>query len=181
MTSDRKIAANRRNGRNSCGPRSAAGKTIASRNALRHGLAAIACRQSAPPADIAGFARALCGDDDDPALFAQAIVIADNETALRAVRAQQVAAIERLREPYVAPYSRRDNSLKLAKGRFFSAWLAEREINERLPEVLKKYRAKLAVVLENDEVASRRVPRPYHGMAHLAWDYPGGSCCTLCS
>ena len=30
----------------------------------------------------------------------------------------------------------------------------QREINERLPEVLKKYRAKLAVVLENDEVAS---------------------------
>ena len=32
MTSDRKIAANRKNGRKSSGPRSAAGKSIASRN-----------------------------------------------------------------------------------------------------------------------------------------------------
>jgi hypothetical protein len=40
MTSESKIAANRRNGRKSRGPRTAAGKSIASRNALRHGFAA---------------------------------------------------------------------------------------------------------------------------------------------
>jgi hypothetical protein len=154
MTSERKIAANRRNSRNSRGPRSAAGKSIASRNALRHGLAAIASRQSAPPAEIAEFARTLCGADNDPALFAQAILIADNEVALRAVRAHQVAVIERLREPYVVPYSRKDNSLTLAKDRVRSACLAERELKARLPEVLKKHKAKLAVVMEDDEVAS---------------------------
>jgi hypothetical protein len=39
MTSERQIAANRRNSRKSRGPRTAAGKSIASRNALRHGVA----------------------------------------------------------------------------------------------------------------------------------------------
>jgi hypothetical protein len=39
MTSPAKIAANRRNARRSTGPRSAAGKARARRNALRHGLA----------------------------------------------------------------------------------------------------------------------------------------------
>jgi hypothetical protein len=152
MTTKRKIAANRRNSSKSCGPRSAAGKSIASRNALRHGLAAIAHRRSAPLAEIAEFTGALC-EDDNPTQFAQAIVIAENEAVLGAVRAQQVAAIERLREPYIVPFSRKDNSLKLAKGRVFSAWLAERELNARLPELLKKYKAKVAIVMENDEVA----------------------------
>ena len=140
MTSTRKLAANRRNSGKSCGPRSAAGKSIASRNALRHGLAAIALRQSAPSAEIDEFAGALCGDNRDPAQFAQAMKIAENEMTLRAIRAQQVAVIERLREPYVAPFSRKDNSLELAKGRSFEAWLAGREIRARLPELLQKYK-----------------------------------------
>jgi len=38
MTSDRKVAANRRNAQKSTGPRTLSGKTIASMNALKHGL-----------------------------------------------------------------------------------------------------------------------------------------------
>ena len=45
MRSDRKSAANRRNSCKSCGPRTAAGKAIASRNALKHGLSAVVYRQ----------------------------------------------------------------------------------------------------------------------------------------
>jgi hypothetical protein len=41
MASERQIAANRRNAQKSSGPRSVAGKTRASRNAYRHGLAAV--------------------------------------------------------------------------------------------------------------------------------------------
>ena len=52
MTSARKVAANRRNSCKSCGPRTAAGKAIASRNALRHGLSAIVNRQATPSAEI---------------------------------------------------------------------------------------------------------------------------------
>jgi hypothetical protein len=140
MASNRKIAANRRNSRKSCGPRTAAGKAIASRNALRHGLAASTCRPCAPSGEIERFARAICGGDKDPAVFAQAVKIAENEMTLRAIGAQQVAAVERLREPYAAPLTSQDNSLQLATGRFMQAWLAHREVMACLPQVLDKYK-----------------------------------------
>ena len=38
MTTEKKAASNRRNAQKSTGPRSAAGKTLVSRNALKHGL-----------------------------------------------------------------------------------------------------------------------------------------------
>ena len=41
MSSEKQVAANRRNGLKSQGPRTAAGKGVSSRNALRHGLATI--------------------------------------------------------------------------------------------------------------------------------------------
>jgi len=54
MTSERQIAANRLNGRKSRGPRTTAGKSTASRNAVRHGLAAIGRRQ---PIETAAWRR----------------------------------------------------------------------------------------------------------------------------
>ena len=57
MTSEQKIEANRRNGRKSRGPRTAAGKLTASRNALRHGLASITHRQAMPVDEIIGLKR----------------------------------------------------------------------------------------------------------------------------
>ena len=63
MTSQAKILANRRNARKSRGPRTAAGKSIASRNAYRHGLAAITRELPALFPDIERMAKALCGDD----------------------------------------------------------------------------------------------------------------------
>lgn len=51
MASERQIAANRRNAQKSTGPRSAAGKKRASRNAYRHGLSI--------PGSGAGFIRAV--------------------------------------------------------------------------------------------------------------------------
>jgi hypothetical protein len=95
MTSQRKITANRRNSRNSCGPRTAAGTARASRNAQRHGLAAITHRLPIPSGEIERLARAICGDDKDPAMLAQSIAIAENELALRAIRERQVDCVER--------------------------------------------------------------------------------------
>jgi hypothetical protein len=92
MSSERRIAANRKNGRSS-GPRTKAGKIRASRNALRHGLAVISHDQSIPSGEIARLAKALCGDDSDPALLAQAQVIAQNAMVLRAIREQQTAVV----------------------------------------------------------------------------------------
>ena len=83
MSSERKITASRNNGRRNSGPRTKAGKTRASRNALQHGLAAISHGESIPSAEIVRLANAICGDDSEPALLAQAQVIAQNEMVLR--------------------------------------------------------------------------------------------------
>ena len=64
MASERQIAANRRNARNSTGPRSTSGRKRASQNAFRHGLT--------KPISSAEFARAvetlarqIAGDSED--------------------------------------------------------------------------------------------------------------------
>ena len=54
MSSNRKLAANKRNGCKSSGPRTAAGKKKASRNALKHGLSAVVHRQPALPPTSSG-------------------------------------------------------------------------------------------------------------------------------
>jgi hypothetical protein len=115
MTSARKIAANRRNSRKSCGPRTAAGKAIASRNALRHGFSAAIQRPRQPAGEIERFAKALCGDDRDPELFDQALDIAGNEQALRSIRAQRIAAIERLRDKGAIALANGNNALAMMK------------------------------------------------------------------
>ncbi|HKN07938.1 MAG TPA: hypothetical protein VJ376_00380 [Pseudomonadota bacterium] len=95
MTSAKQIAANRRNGPKSRGPRTAAGKSSARHNALRHGLAAVTCRYLSYSPIIERIARAICADEENPRLFEQALAIAENEVVLLRVRAQRVAAIER--------------------------------------------------------------------------------------
>jgi hypothetical protein len=141
----------KRNSRNGSGPRTTAGKSIASRNALRHGLAAITHRQAVRSTEIEQFARALCGDDSDAIIFAQAEQVAKNEMEQRAIRAQQVAVIERLREPYLVAFAKKDNTLQLAKGRFMEAWLAEREIAALVPKLLEKYKDQMSPTLKGDE------------------------------
>ena len=143
MSSERKVTANRSNGRRSSGPRTNAGKTRASCNALQHGLAVIMHDRSIPSGEVACFAKALCGDDSDPALLAHAKVIAQNEMVLRAIREQQIAVIERLREPTEVALTKRDNRLKLAKARSKQTRRSVKEIARRLPSVLEKYRDRL--------------------------------------
>src|SRR5262249_38471906 len=146
MSSERKITASRNNGRNNgrrSGPRTKAGKTRASRNALQHGLAAIGHGESIPSDDIARLANAICGDDSDPALLAQAQVIAQNDMVLRAIRQQQIAVVEGLREPTEIALTKRDNGVKLMKARSKQARRADKEITRLLPKVLEKYRDRL--------------------------------------
>ncbi len=121
------------------GPRSAAGKSRASRNALRHGLAALTHRPPEPTGEVNRLARAICGGDDDPLLLEAAVAIARNEIARRAIKAQQVAVIERLRDQTAIALAKGDNSLELAKARFLAAWLLNREIEARVPQLLAKY------------------------------------------
>ena len=158
MTSQRKITANRRNSRNSCGPRTAAGKAKASRNAQRHGLAAITHRLPVPSGETEQLARAICGDDEDPALFAQAIAIAENELALRAIRERQVECVERLREITAEPFAVGDNGVKLAKAIFQRAMLAREQILLLVPSFQEKYKDQLA---EFETPANKSPPSPF--------------------
>ncbi len=144
MTSERKIKANRLNGRKSCGPRTAAGKSIASRNALRHGLAAITYRQPTPVEEIERLARAICANDNDPTLLPPAVVVAENDFVLRTIQQQKILVIERLRDATAIALSKGDNSLTLAKARFLEMWVLHREIVTTLvPKLLERYRDQL--------------------------------------
>jgi len=128
MTSEKKIAANRINGQKSRGPRTAAGKSRASRNALRHGLAAITRDNPALFPDIERIAKATCGGDTSPLLFEQALLIAESEIVLRCVRAERVGLIERLRDTTAEPLANGDNRLALARARFNKAKLQYQQL-----------------------------------------------------
>jgi hypothetical protein len=143
MSSEREIAANRRNARRSRGPRTAAGKSVASRNALRHGLAALVHRHPVPSVALEEFAQALCNGDNDPALMAQARRIANNEMVLRAINAQQIAVVERCREPTAIALAKGDNSLALARARSRQGREAEAVLKALVANLIEKYKDEL--------------------------------------
>jgi hypothetical protein len=72
------------------GPRTIAGKTRSSLNALRHGLATRLPRQTAPPDAVDRLAQAICGGKDDAELLAAARAIAETSFVLHAIRQQKI-------------------------------------------------------------------------------------------
>jgi len=151
MTSERKAAANRRNGRKGRGPRSAAGKSVASRNALRHGFAALTHRHPAAKEDIEQVAEALCGDDPNPSLIEQARIIANNDLVLRAIGAQQLAVVERVREPTAIAFAKGPNDLRLADQRFRKAKLADKALVALRDRLLEQYKDELPAAIGRDD------------------------------
>src|SRR5262245_51657860 len=95
MTSERQIAANRRNARKSTGPHSGAGKKRASRNAYRHGLTLSITSTAAYAKQLAKLAREIAGDSKDAIVLERARTIAQAELDLARVRRAKVALIER--------------------------------------------------------------------------------------
>jgi hypothetical protein len=95
MTSQKQIAANRRNGRRSRGPRTAAGKAVSSRNARRHGLTRISRDNPDFARRIAAIARAICPDSSNPLLLEQALIIGETTCVLSAVQAERMAQAQR--------------------------------------------------------------------------------------
>jgi hypothetical protein len=135
VTSQRKIAANRINGRKSRGPRTAAGKAAASRNALRHGLAANPRNNPGLLAEIAQMAKAICADAADPLLFEAAVAVAESELMLRCISAQRIAVIERLRDGSARALARGDNSIAVGKVLLRELDLAMKETDRSLARV----------------------------------------------
>jgi len=162
MTSELQIAANRLNGRKSHGPRTTAGKSTASRNAVRHGLAAIRYRQPIETADLARLAKALCGNDEDPALYKQAVVIASHELVFRAISAQQIAVVERLRDPSAIALAKGDNRLQRAKARFLKGKLAYAALIALRDRLLEKYKNELKLFQYPDAVSEMDEAFPPH-------------------
>lgn len=137
-------------GRKATGPRTAAGKRKASRNAVRHGLAAITHRAPLPSVEIERLARAICGSDSDPELLARARTVAANESILETIRVEQCAAIERLRDSTANPLVKRSNGNKLGVAVALRAWLAYRELQSLLPTVIAKYKDRLPNPVRQD-------------------------------
>jgi hypothetical protein len=154
MTSNSKAESNRRNSQRSTGPRTAAGKATAALNSFKHGLAALECRRPAPSDEVAEFALALCGDDRHPAVFAQALKVAESHMMLRAIRGAKVAAVERLRDRHVTPFVRKDPLLDEAKAHRTECQQAELQIKSRLPGLFRKYRAEMVAAMGPKGLAS---------------------------
>ena len=135
------------------GPRTIAAKTRSSLNAMRHGLAARHPRQTASPDAVGRLAQAICGGNTDAELLAAARAIAETAFVLRAIRQQKLIVIERLKDATAIALRKGDNSFALAKARFLEAWIAYREIQKLVPQVMTKYEVKIpATDLDGDIV-----------------------------
>jgi hypothetical protein len=110
MTSPAKIAANRRNAQRSTGPRSAAGKARARRNAFRHGLATPASLDRVAMDRMDGLIFALTRD------FPSKL-----ELELARLAAEAQAEIERVRQAKVSVVNRAIAHLRDERGRSLSA------------------------------------------------------------
>ena len=95
MASERQIAANRRNGRKSTGPRSGAGRKRASRNAYRHGLTLSISSTAAFAKQLDKLVHKIAGDTEDEIVLERARAFAQAELELARVRRAKVALIER--------------------------------------------------------------------------------------
>lgn len=107
MATERQLAANRRNSRNSTGPRSSAGKRRASQNARRHGFAAGSFR-GGDPKQIEALARQIAGKTTNPLVLEHARAAAQATFDLAQIRRARVELIAtRTAESVEAPSLRR--------------------------------------------------------------------------
>jgi hypothetical protein len=92
MTSERKIAANRKNAKKSTGPRSEAGRAASRQNARRHGLATGIGSDPAFRDDIEILAKLLAGGRENIGEFAREAAEAHLDlTRIRRIRAELYA------------------------------------------------------------------------------------------
>jgi hypothetical protein len=97
MSSERKIESNRINAKKSTGPKTTRGKSRASGNAWQHGWAVIKRSDPSLLADVERMATGICPQDASPALYEQAIIIAECQIFLIKLRAACAALGEEKR------------------------------------------------------------------------------------
>lgn len=94
MSTERQIAANRRNAKKSTGPRSSAGKRRTSRNAYRHGLTLSSIANPALAKRLDKLARLIAGSSRDKIILEHARAAAQAVLNLARVRQAKVALIK---------------------------------------------------------------------------------------
>jgi len=99
MTSEAKVAANRRNAQRSTGPRTALGKAHVRRNAVRHGLAAVVVGDLDAAAEVDRVADTLYGPGACCLERAQALVIAEAQVTLKQVRRTRANIMQKMLPP----------------------------------------------------------------------------------
>jgi hypothetical protein len=161
MTSDRKIAANRRNAACSTGPRSASGKSRSRWNALRHGLAISLAHDPKRLVEIERLARAIVGKGSDPALLDHARTAAEAELEILRIRIARVVLIDRTAVDYMT-HAARTNHLNWKLSQFTRTHLEPglaaklKKIRKFLPPPIreKQERTPIAFVRATSELAS---------------------------
>jgi hypothetical protein len=98
VTSKRQIGANRRNARASTGPRSVAGKAMAARNALRHGLAVAIPADAAWSGEVEKLAKRIAGETAGADVLDCARRVAEAEIELRRVRGLRLRRLDPIGE-----------------------------------------------------------------------------------
>jgi hypothetical protein len=119
MASERQMEANRRNARNSTGPRSTSGKKRASQNSLQHGLTK-PISSAAFAREVEMLARQIAGDTADRFTMELARGAAEAELELARVRRVRTALIER-----VAALGRFDVPKRFASPKDEFAWILQ--------------------------------------------------------
>lgn len=96
--------ANRKNAKRSTGPKSTRGKARASRNAVRHGLAAARMGDALVSAEAERMAKTFGFNDMSPAQFEQFLTIAKCQVELDRVTAARIAVVDRELTRQAAPH-----------------------------------------------------------------------------
>src|SRR5262245_39379733 len=168
MTSEAKIAANRRNAQRSTGPRSVAGKARTRFNAFQHGLAAQKLEDRLADEEIDSLQAALCGDSMEKDEYDLATIAAEAQGELLRVRRTKVEivnhAAKRLRnedvpeeDRVVLAFARKAKTLA-AFDRYERRALSRRD---RALRKLRRLQRKRARPIEEVGPPRPKPPRPY--------------------
>ena len=146
MTSERQIAANRRNARKSTGPKSQNGKRRSATNSRTHGLAEPIAARAEYARFIDELAEKLAGETTSAIKRTYARTIAECEVELRRILCVRVGLIEQARVSERAHAGPEENSL------------AERSLPEGSAERSKREEAGLRDIYHNAEAIRSLLP-----------------------